>query len=240
MESSALELDLMNRLKDRLKLGHLPARIECFDNSHLFGKAPVSAMVVFDGGKPQKKAYRTFKIKTASINDDYASMAEVLTRRFTNTKKHGPVPDLLIVDGGKGQLNIALGILKEMGLDQTVDIIGIAKKDERKGEMQDKVYLKQRVNPVSFGREQHLLLFLQKIRDEAHRFVIAFHRKQMRRSFMHSVLDDIPGIGKKRKTELLRHFGDVRNIRKASLEDLAALPGMNRHVAGNLKDALSQ
>jgi excinuclease ABC subunit C len=238
MEASALEMDLLTRLKDRLKLDRLPVNIECYDNSHLFGKAPVSAMVVFHGGKPRKRAYRTFKIKTAHINDDYASMAEVLSRRFSDTSKHGLLPDLLIVDGGKGQLNIARGILKEMGLDHAIGIIGIAKKDEKKGETQDKVYLKHRANPVSFGREQHLLLFLQKIRDEAHRFVIAFHRKQMRKSMIHSVLDDIPGIGKKRKTELLRHFGDVQNIRKASLDSLSALPGMNRQVAQTLKDAL--
>jgi excinuclease ABC subunit C len=240
MEFSAVEMNLLTRLKERLKLVHLPERIECVDNSHLFGKAPVSAVVVFDRGKPQKRAYRTFKIKTANLNDDYGSMAEVLTRRYADITKHGPLPDLLMVDGGKGQLNIALGVLKTLGLEQRIETIGIAKKDEKKGETQDKIYLKKRANPVSFGREQHLLLFLQKIRDEAHRFVIAFHRKQMRKSFIHSALDDIPGIGKKRKTELLRHFGDIQNIREASLEDLAALPGMNRQVARILQDALVQ
>jgi excinuclease ABC subunit C len=239
LESTAREMDLLNRLKTRLKLERTPVRIECFDNSHLSGRAPVSAMVVYDGGRPQKKFYRTFKIKTAHINDDYASMAEVLARRFADTQKHGPLPDLLIVDGGKGQLNIARGILKEVGLDQEIEIIGIAKKDEIKGEKRDKIYLKQRANPVSFGREQDLLLFLQQIRDEAHRFVITFHRKLMRKSSIHSALDDIPGIGKKRKTELLKHFGGIRNIRKASVEDLAALPGMNANVARTLKDSLT-
>jgi excinuclease ABC subunit C len=240
VESSASEMNLLLRLQQRLKLERLPERIECFDNSHLVGKAPVSAMVAFHRGSPEKKAYRTFKIKTAHRNDDYASMAEVLKRRYSDTAKHGPPPDLIMVDGGKGQLNIALNVLNSLGLDRTIETIGIAKKDERKGEIHDKIYLKQRANPVSFGREQDLLLFLQKIRDEAHRFVITFHRKQLRKSSLRSALDDIPGIGSKRKAELLRHFGGIRRIREASLEALASLSGMNRDVAKRLKDALNR
>ena len=239
MESSAAEMNLLTRLKNRLELNRIPERIECFDNSHLLGKAPVSAMVVFERGQPAKKFYRTYRIKTAPVNDDYASMTEVLERRYGDVTKHAPLPDLVIVDGGKGQLNIARHVLKTMGLDGIVEAVGIAKKDKRKGEMQDKIYLENRANPVTFGREKDLLLFLQRIRDEAHRFAVTFHRKQRKKEFIHSELDDIPGIGPKRKTALLKHFGDIHHIREASLAELSAVSGMDRTVSKTLKNALT-
>lgn len=239
MDTSRAERDLLMRLKERLALQRIPERIECFDNSHLFGQAPVSAMVVYERGRPAGRFYRTFKIRTALMNDDYAGMAEVLERRFGDIQKQNLLPDLLMVDGGKGQLNIALHILKAMGLDERIDVIGIAKADERNTEKTDKIYLKQRSNPVVFGRQQDLLHFLQRIRDEAHRFAVTFHRKQRNKKFLHSVLDDIPGIGPKRKTALLKHFKDVRHIRNASLDALTAVPGMNRSISKRVQRALA-
>jgi excinuclease ABC subunit C len=143
-----------------------------------------------------------------------------------------------VVDGGKGQLNIAVAIFKELQIFDGIDIVGIAKKDEKKGEAEDKVYKPGRANPVAFGRERELLLFLQRIRDEAHRFAISFHRKRRTKRSMRSALDTIPGIGKKRKELLLKHFGSVRNIRTATIEDIRALPGITDTVAEVVKKRL--
>jgi excinuclease ABC subunit C len=238
LESEAYEMDLMTRLAERLNLGRFPERIECFDNSNIFGSASVSGMVVFVMGKPQKQSYRKYHIKTVDLGDDYAIMAEVLKRRYRVGDKKAPLPDLLIVDGGKGQLNIAASIIEELGLDGAFDLIGIAKKDEKKGEAWDKIYQKGRSNPVSFGRDKDPLRFLERVRDEAHRFALAFHRQQRGKAFLHSVLDDIPGIGKKRKKILLKHFASIQQIRDATLKELASLPGMNRKVSAALKAKL--
>ncbi len=151
-----------------------------------------------------------------------------------------PRPDLLVVDGGKGQLNIALSVMKELGLAGAFDVIGIAKKDESKGETEDKVYVPGRSNPINFGRAGDLLLFIQRIRDEAHRFAISFQRKRRSTTFIQSALDTIPGIGKKRKSILLRHFGGVKKIRAATIDDLSAVPGINRSIAEVLKKHLSE
>lgn len=225
------ELDLLQRLQKRLKLNRLPHRIECFDNSNTFGTHPVSAMVVFADAKPLKADYRTYKIQSVSEPDDYATMAEVLRRRYGRKDQTLPTPDLLMVDGGKGQLNIALTVLSTLGMAGRFELLGIAKKDEKKGETQDKIFLPGRANPVLFGRDGDLLLFLQRIRDESHRFVISFHRRQRRSAAVQSELDTIPGIGKKRKTALLKHFGSLKKIRFASVPDLMAAPGMNRAAA---------
>jgi excinuclease ABC subunit C len=151
LTSMDMEKDLIARLQQRLNLRHLPERIECFDNSSIYGKSPVSGMVVFEKGRPAKQFYRTYKIRTLKTNDDYAYMAEVLHRRFTGHTSQDPFPDLLMVDGGKGQLNIAVSIIKELGLDNAFDIIGIAKKDEDRGEDVDKIYKPGRMNPVPCG-----------------------------------------------------------------------------------------
>jgi excinuclease ABC subunit C len=143
-----------------------------------------------------------------------------------------------MVDGGKGQLNIALAVIRELGLANEFDVIGIAKKDEKKGETRDKIFKPGRANPLSFGREGELLLFLQRIRDEAHRFAISFHRIRRKKKSMQSVLDTIPGIGKKRKAALLHRFKSVKNIRAADIEEIRALPGFNLKVAESVHQAL--
>ena len=236
--SLSTDMKMLARLQKRIKISRLPERIECFDNSNISGKEPVSGMVVFEKGKPKKSSYRRYKINTVSKHDDYAYMDEVLRRRYGKGDKSKPYPDLLIVDGGKGQLNIAVSVVKDLKIEGRFDIIGIAKKDEKRGEMQDKIYKPGRVNPVNFGKERELLLFLQRIRDEAHRFAISFHRKRRGKSSMRSVLDAIPGIGKKRKQILLKHFRGIKKIRAATIEELSAVPGMNRKIAEEVANRL--
>ncbi|VEN74603.1 UvrABC system protein C [Candidatus Desulfarcum epimagneticum] len=232
--------DLMSRLKRTLKLKSLPARIECFDNSNMSGKEAVSAMAVFVDGKPDKSRYRKYKIKNVTEHDDYAYMAEVLKRRYGKGEKSKPYPNLLLVDGGKGQLGVALAILRDLGLDGAFDAAGIAKKDPAKGEVRDKIYRPGRANPVQFGGAGDLLLFLQRVRDEAHRFVIAFHRKQRGKNSMRSALDDATGIGEKRKAALMRYYKSVKNIRDADEKEMAALPGMNMPAARAVKETLGK
>lgn len=239
LSDAAAEKDLLVRLQKRLAMDRLPKRIECFDNSNTGGAETVSGMVVFENGNAHKSGYRRYVIQTVGGPDDYASMAEVLQRRYSRGALSEPLPDLLMVDGGRGQLGIAVSIISELGLGGRFELIGIAKKNERKGELQDKIYKPGRRNPINFGREKDLLLFLQRIRDEAHRFAITFHRKRRARASIHSVLDTIPGVGRQRKHALLKHFGSLKKIRAATLEELSALPGMNHKAAEAVKATLS-
>ena len=236
--SRSAEMDLLLRLQKKLKMKRLPERIECFDNSNISGTQAVAAMVVFEYARAKTSFYRKYRIKTVSEHDDYAYMEEVLNRRFGKGEAAKPYPDLLMVDGGKGQLNIALAVTGALNLTHEFDIIGIAKKDEKKGESRDKIFKPGRANPLNFGRDEDLLLFLQRIRDEAHRFAISFHRKRRKKISLQSELDTIPGIGKKRKAALLQHFKSVKNIRAADADDISALPGFNRVVADSILKSL--
>ena len=238
--SDARRKELLERVGKRLKTRRRIERIECFDNSHILGTSAVSAMVVFQRGEPLPSAYRKYRLDTEGIPDDYAAMQQVLQRRYGKGKESEPLPDLLLLDGGKGQLNIAMAVLKELGMEERFDVAAIAKKDEKKGETRDKVFLPMRSNPVSFGRDEDLLLFLQRIRDEAHRFVIGYHRKRRAAVTLRSVLDNIPGIGPRRKRALIRRFGSVEKVAVASMEDLCALPEMNRAAAAALRSVLAQ
>lgn len=237
--SRSAEMDLLLRLQNKLKMVRLPERIECFDNSNISGTQAVAAMVVFEKARAKTSCYRKYRIKTVTEHDDYAYMAEVLKRRFGKGEASKPYPDLLMVDGGKGQLNIALAVTRELNMMEKFDIIGIAKKDETKGETRDKIFKPGRANPLSFGRDEDLLLLLQRIRDEAHRFAISFHRKRRRKISLQSALDTIPGVGKKRKAALLQHFKSVKNIRAADPEKIGALPGFSRSVAESIQKALN-
>ena len=229
---------MLSRLKARLKMQQLPHRIECIDISNTQGAEPVAALVVFEKGKPKKSSYRKYRIKTVQTPDDYAAMAEVLKRRFGKGKASEPFPELLMVDGGKGQLNIAVNVLNELHLKGDFDVIGIAKKNEKKGETEDKIYAPGRVNPVNFGRNGELLLFLQRIRDEAHRVAVTFHRRRRGKRTLHSSLDTVPGVGKKRKKILLKHFGSIKKIRAATFDELNALPGITHSVATSIRSHL--
>ncbi len=239
LATHSAEMDLLLRLQKKLKMETLPVRIECFDNSNISGTEPVAAMVVFENARAQKALYRKYRIKTVDEHDDYAYMNEALSRRFGRGERSKPYPDLLMVDGGKGQLNIATAVLRELALADKFAVIGIAKKDEKKGETRDKIFIPGRVNPLAFGREGELLLFLQRVRDEAHRFAIGFHRQRRKKKSLQSALDTIRGIGPKRKATLLKHFKTIKNIRAADLEEIRALPGFNRQAAESVIASLN-
>lgn len=232
------DMAVLEILKRRLFLPSLPVKIECFDNSSMAGTDAVSAMVVFTDAKPDRKHYRKYAIKEASGNDDYACMLEVIRRRYKNIPEE-EMPGLLLIDGGRGQLGMALLALSGLGLENAFPVASIAKRDERAGEKRDKIYIPGRLNPVNFGSEDAALLLLERIRDEAHRFVITFQRKKRETRTIRSVLDSVQGIGDKRKQTLLRHFKSVEAVAAAEISEIAALPGMNAKTAESLKTALS-
>ena len=226
-------------LQKLMALPELPRRIECYDNSNIAGTDPVSSMVVFTDGKPDKAAYRKFIIKGVTGADDYACMTQVLTRRFSPSKGEPlPFPDLLVVDGGKGQLSMALSVLEDLGLTDQIPVAGLAKKDAKKGEAYDKIYIPHRSNPLNTSQAVKALYLLQQLRDEAHRVAIGFQRKRRNKRAGGSILDGIPGIGKKRKTVLLQAYKGVTAMKLATLEELAALPGMTSPAAEALFEVL--
>ncbi|MDY6953326.1 MAG: helix-hairpin-helix domain-containing protein, partial [Thermodesulfobacteriota bacterium] len=229
-----------NRLQKRLGLKSYPERIECFDLSNIAGTGAVGAMVVFEGGRPAPQEYRRYRIKKAVEADDYAMLREVLTRRYGPGKAGTSFPDLLVVDGGKGHLNVAESVLRGLGLHGSFDLVSIAKKGMERGETEDKIYKPGRKNPVNFRKDPTALLFLQRIRDEAHRYVITYHRKRRLMTYRRSALEGIPGIGPKRRSQLLKHFGSIKGIRAASIEELRAVSGMTALAAQSLFEALRE
>lgn len=232
-------VELLRRLQKRLGMLQSPQRIECFDNSNLAGTDPVSAMVVFEQGAPSPSGYRHYRLKTGVAGDDYAYMFEVLHRRLGKGPASYPLPDLLLVDGGKGQLNVAMSVLEALGLKDRFAVAGIAKKNEAQGEKTDKIFLPGRANPLQFGKDADLLLFLQRVRDEAHRSAVGYQRKTRGKQSLASSLDDLPGVGPKRKTSLLRHFGSMDKIRMATVEELSKVPGISTAIARSIHGALS-
>ncbi|WP_233269476.1 excinuclease ABC subunit UvrC [Alteribacillus sp. YIM 98480] len=194
----------------------VPHRIEAFDNSNIQGTDPVAAMVSFMDGKPFKKDYRKYKVKSVDGPDDYASMKEVIRRRYVRLlKEDAPLPDLILVDGGKGQLSAAKSVLEdELGL--TVPVAGMAKDEKHKT---SELIMGEPAQVVPFKRNSHAFYLLQRIQDEVHRFAITFHRQTRKKNMFTSILDDVPGIGEKRKRQLLKHFGSMKKIKEASLED---------------------
>ena len=231
LQKEEQERAAISMLKDVLKMDRLPSRIECYDNSNLAGADPVSSMVVFKDGRPFKKGYRKFIIRDLDFQDDYAYMYQVLFRRFKKSEEEMAYPDLLVVDGGKGQLGMAMAVLKELNLTGRFTVAGLAKKNEAKKETDDKIYLPGRSNPVNTDRTKKALYLLQQVRDEAHRFAITFQRKRREKRAGLSVLDNIPGIGPKKKQQLLKHFKGVSNLKKASVKEIASLPGVNEPLA---------
>jgi excinuclease ABC subunit C len=224
-------------LQQALGLLDVPKQIECYDISDIQGTNAVGSMVVFYEGKPKKSDYRRFNIKMVSGVDDYARMREVLRRRFARADRlsnkessWAVMPDLLLIDGGKGHLGVALQVLKEAGID-SIATASIAKENEE-------IFLAERSDPIILPNNSPALFMLQRIRDEAHRFAITYHRKARQKSVAASILDDVPGIGSKRKKALIRHFGSVSKIREASLEELALVSGMNKTLADRLKESI--
>jgi excinuclease ABC subunit C len=239
MASTATNTEILIKLRKRLKIDNIPKRIECFDISSISGTEAVAGMVVFEDGKANKSLFRKYKLKSFNAQDDYSCMAEVLKRRYGKGDKSKPYPDMLMVDGGKGQLNIAVSVIESLKIEQNIQIISIAKKNENKGETQDKIYKPGQVNPVNMGKGGELLLFLERIRNESHGLAISFHRNRRGKRFIRSALDSIPGVGKKRKAMLLKNFKSIKKIRTATLEELSALPGINRKVAEAIKKTLN-
>ncbi len=227
-------------LQQRLRLRNAPHRIECFDISNIQGTNAVGSMVRFFDAAPDKKRYRRYRIRTVDTpvgGDDFAMMHEVLKRRLGRGIAETDLPDLVVVDGGKGQLGMALAAMHELGLD-TVDVIGLAKmrveRAMRSSEVkrsEERVFLPGQGNPIVFRRNSAALHLLQQVRDEAHRFAISYHRILRNRNTLTSALDQIAGIGSTRKRALLRAFGSVRRLRKATLEDLLKIPSINEKTA---------
>ncbi|MDL2286422.1 excinuclease ABC subunit UvrC [Desulfococcaceae bacterium OttesenSCG-928-F15] len=225
---------LLERLAERLGMSKIPARIECFDNANISGKNPVTGMVVFTDGKPDKSQYRKYKIRHVPEQDDYAYMDETLRRRFRPEKEDFPLPDLLLVDGGKGQLNIAVEVLQDLGCFGKFSVAAIAKMDTEKGEEIDKIFLPFRMNPVNFGKDFEPLYLLMRVRDEAHRTATTFHKKQRIKTGLKSRLDEAPGIGPKLKAALISHFGSFKKLQDAGIADIAEVPGFSMKKAASL------
>ncbi|MGI6188877.1 MAG: excinuclease ABC subunit UvrC [Clostridiales bacterium] len=236
----------VRELAGYLGLDRLPDRIEAFDISNIQGTDSVASMVVFEGGNPKNSDYRRFRIKGVIGPNDYASMAEVIERRFrrgleekkklmeqdksAEDGKFSRMPDLVLVDGGKGQLNAAVSVVRSLGL-KDIPVISLAEKFEE-------VYVEGQDDPVNIPKNSAALHLLQRIRDEAHRFALSYHRSLRKKSRLHSVLEEIPGIGEKRRKILIKHFGTVEAIKKSSLEELARIKGMNRRAAQNVLEYL--
>jgi len=229
----------LNELREYLLLPVAPLRIECYDMSHIQGTDYVGSMVVMEDGLPKKSQYRRFKIKTVSGNDDFAAMEEVLTRRLTSYlhERAKPVedrdgrfsypPQLLLVDGGKGQLGVAVGVLEELGLADEIPVASLAKRFEE-------VFLPGRPDPVELPRRGEGLYLLQRIRDESHRFAITFHRQLRDKRAVASALDGISGLGPVRKNRLIRELGGVGAVKRAELTALKSLPWLPDHVGENV------
>jgi excinuclease ABC subunit C len=218
--------EAMQLLMEKLMLSRLPERIECFDISNIGGRWAVGAMVTFLAGAAWKPGYRRFRIRTVSGADDCGMLYEVLYRRY---RKKECLPDLIVVDGGKGQLGVALSVLKDLGI-EGIAAIGLAKEREHVQAF-DRVYLPRRKDPLPLYRWPAAQLMLQRIRDEAHRFAVAYHRKVKEKEDLQSVLGKIPGVGPVRKKALLTFFGDLRRIKRSSPEELRQVPGLGRAKA---------
>jgi excinuclease ABC subunit C len=236
---------MLVELQRRLRLRHAPKRIECFDISNIQGTLAVGSMVVFDQGEPDKTAYRRFRIRSVEGSDDFAMMYEVLTRRYQRALECNDLPDLLMVDGGKGQLNVALRVFEELGIAQ-VDAIGLAKsrveRAPREKEVRRKpelVFLPGRKNPVVLHRNSGALFLLQRVRDEAHRFAITYHKTLRRKAKLASPLDGVRGLGGARRQALLRRFGSLARLRKADVAEMATIPGITETLARRIAEHLA-
>jgi excinuclease ABC subunit C len=239
----------LRELQTQLRLKNYPQRIECFDISTIHGAHAVGSMVTFIGGEADKNLFRHFRIRTidaSSGGDDFGMMLEMLKRRFSRGQEEADLPDLIVVDGGKGQLAMALLAMNEIGIDG-VDAVGLAKMRvqaaPRSAEIEkteERVFLPGQSNPVILKRNSNALFMLQRVRDQAHRFAITHHRKLRSKQTLFSALDRIPGIGGARKRALLRAFGSVQRIEQASLAELAAVPMMSERLAEEVLTALKQ
>ncbi len=218
-KASQKENTALQQLKSDLGLRQLPTHIECFDNSNIQGQSPVSACVVFRNGVPAKSEYRHFHVKTVEGPDDYATMREIVYRRYRRLlDEGGELPQLIVIDGGKGQLNAAIEALKLLNIEQKVEIISIAKRLEE-------IYRPGDSLPIYLDKRSPSLRLIQQLRDEAHRFGITFHRRTREKRALSSFFDTIEGIGDKTKQKLLKKYGSIEAIRVASVDELTEMVG---------------
>jgi excinuclease ABC subunit C len=231
--------DLVGHIQEKLQLRKPPRRIECFDISTIQGDKPVGAMSVFQDGEPDKNRYRRFSIREVEGQDDFAMMREMLMRRLKRAIAEDDVPDLLLIDGGKGQLNVAVAVLEDLGLDDQ-DVVSIAKsRDEgERGRSPERFFLPGRKNPVILPQNSPIVLLMARIRDEAHRFAVTYHRNRRKKGALRTPLVDIPGVGPKRARTLLNELGSLARVKAASVEDIAALPGFSKGLAKTVKQHL--
>ncbi len=223
---------ILTSLKKHLGLTNIPKRMECFDISNIAGKQAVGSMVTFENGVPVKSKYKRYKIKTVQQSDDYAMMYEVLTRRYTRAFKEDNFPDLTVIDGGRGQLGVARRVFDELGIER-VDLVALAKSKIKtdvnvnsKQKLDERVFISGKTNPIVLNQDSSELRVLVNIRDEAHRFALAYHKKLRKQQYYESPLDKITGIGKVKKKNLLKYFGDMQKIRSASLDELGKVKGI--------------
>jgi len=227
-------------LEETFHLTNYPEKIECFDNSNISGSEPVSAMVVYVDGEKDTKQYRKYTLKNTEPSDDYGALQEVLERRYKKAKEDENLPDLIIIDGGKGHLNLALKVLSALDI-STVDVISVAKEEGRhdRGMTAEQIFVADTTEPYTLNAHSPLLFFLQRVRDEAHRFAITFQRHRRKKKSLSSTLDTLPGIGPIKKQRLLRQFGSLKRILAATPEDWAKVPGITKkdiQTLSELKD----
>ncbi|UCH83922.1 MAG: excinuclease ABC subunit UvrC [Candidatus Latescibacterota bacterium] len=232
--------EALEELQDLLELASFPRRIECFDVSNLQGRHAVASRVAFVGGEPAKTLYRHYRVRSVEGSDDYAMMAEVLERRLARGIKEGDLPDLLMVDGGKGQLNVALKVLDRLGIED-LGVLGIAKvkeKGKRRVRGKERIFMTHLPEPLLLEGDSAALHLLQRVRDEAHRFAIAYHKKVRSREFGASIVDEIPGVGKVLAQRLLGAFGSVNGLRAARVAELSSIQGVSPGLAVRIKEFL--
>jgi excinuclease ABC subunit C len=234
------EKDLLNQLREQLKLPKPPHRVECFDISTTQGAKPVGSMVVFEGAQANKSRYRHYAIKEVEGQDDFAMMREVLMRRFKRAIDEDDLPDLVVIDGGKGQLNVATAVFKDLGIED-LPAVGLAKSRAQgdSSRSPERFFLPGRMNPIILPQHGQVVRFMARVRDEAHRFAITYHRKRRGKSVISTRLTEIPGIGPKRAKTLLNRLGSLTKVREAAVEEIAAVPGFNRKLAETVKQALA-
>jgi len=237
LASKQSQLKRFELLQDAMGLDEMPQRLECFDISHSSGELTVASCVVFDTGGPLKSDYRRFNIEGITGGDDYAAMEQALTRRYTRIKKgEGKLPDVLLIDGGKGQLSAARRVMLELGI-EGVRLLGVAKGTTRKAGFET-LFFDNSTTELVLNSDSGALHLIQHIRDEAHRFAITGHKQRRDKKRNTSTLEDIPGVGAKRRRELLRHFGGLHEVKRASAEDLARVPTISKKIAEDIYSAL--
>ncbi|MBI4384521.1 MAG: excinuclease ABC subunit UvrC [Nitrospinae bacterium] len=232
MDKDDVSVRSLEELQETLGLKNFPETIEGFDISNISGSHAVGSMVFFQNARPEKSKYRRYKIRAVQGIDDYAMLRETMTRRYRRlTREEAPLPDLILIDGGRGHLNAAYGVLRDLNLQDKIDLVCIAKGKFRNKLETDEVYLVGRKDPVLFRENSPSRFLLQRVRDEAHRFAVAYHRQLRSRKTLASPLEAVPGIGKKRRLLLLKRFGSLESIKRASLEELQSVQGITEDLA---------